>query len=122
MSMLKRVLALVLTVVLVVGAVFVVVNRDKLNIDALRRWMAYHNSSGEVAQQVFHGTDLSGSFVWTGSGLMTCSKQQMQGFDLSGDKIINRNVSMKKPVLRTEGGYTVAYDAGGTELYLIHKG
>lgn len=121
-SMLKRVLALVLTVVLVVGAVFVVVNRDKLNIDALRRWMAYHNSSGEVAQQVFHGTDLSGSFVWTGSGLMTCSKQQMQGFDLSGDKIINRNVSMKKPVLRTEGGYTVAYDAGGTELYLIHKG
>lgn len=121
-SMLKRVLALVLTVFLVVGAVFVVVNRDKLNIDHIRRWIAYHNSSGQIAQQVFHGTDLSGSFVWTGNGLVTCSKQQLQGFDLSGEKVINQTVNMKKPVLRTEGGYTVVYDAGGTELYLLHKG
>lgn len=121
-SMLKRVLALILTVVLVVGAVFVVVNRDQLNIDHIRRWAAYHDASGQAAQQVFHGTDLSGSFVWTEKGLVTCSKQQLQGFDFSGDKMINRNVNMKKPVLRTDGGYTVAYDAGGTELYLIDKG
>ncbi len=122
MSLLKRMLALVLTVILVVGAVFVVVNRDKLSVDRLRRWISYRDASGEVAQQVFHGTDPNGSFVWTGTGLVTCSQQQLQGFDLSGDKIITQKVAMKKPVVRNNGGYTVVYDAGGTELYLIHKG
>lgn len=121
-SVIKRVLALLLTIVLVVGAVFVVVNRDKLSMDRLRRWLSYRNASGTVAQQVFHGTDLDGSFVWTGSGLITCSKQQLQGYDMAGEKIISQNVAMKKPVVRTSGGYTVVYDAGGTELYLIHKG
>lgn len=121
-SVLKRVLALILTVILVVGAVFVVANRDKLNIDYLRRWISYRSTSYDVTKQVYHGADLSGSFVWTGSGLVSCSKQQLQEFDLSGEKIISQNVAMKKPVVRTSGGYTVAYDAGGTELYLIHKG
>ncbi len=121
-SILKRMLALMLTVILVVGAVFVVVHRDELSFDRLRRRISYRNSTGAVAQQLFHGADPEGSFAWTGSGLVTCSKQQLQGFDLAGEKIINESVNMKKPVVRTMGGYTVVYDAGGTELYLIHKG
>ena len=43
-QLVNRVVALVVTVILVLGAVYLVANRDKLNVDALRRAISYRTS------------------------------------------------------------------------------
>ena len=40
-QLINRIVALLVTVILVVGAVYLVANRDKLNVDALRRAISY---------------------------------------------------------------------------------
>ena len=53
--LLGRVIALVVTVFLVVGAVYLVANRDKLNVDALRRAISYR-ASGRTPVSYTHLT------------------------------------------------------------------
>ena len=38
-----RLLALLVTAALVAGALFLVAYRDRLNVDALRRWLSYRS-------------------------------------------------------------------------------
>ena len=53
-----RLLAFLVTAALVLGAVVLVVNWDKLNIDALRRWMSYRSvqtSQLGLSERFTHG-------------------------------------------------------------------
>ena len=49
-NMLVRLLALAATAALILGALVLVVYRDTLNVDALKRWLAYRDMpAGEAA-------------------------------------------------------------------------
>ena len=120
--LLGRVIALVVTVLLVLGAVYLVANRDKLNIDALRRAISYRNADRSQAQQLSFDAAPSGAFAALDGGILVCSQTQLQLITRGGEAAIAQAVTMQQPVISTAGKYAVAYDAGGTSLYLIHNG
>lgn len=116
-----RLLALVVTIALTVGAVFVVVNRDEISIDSLRRYIAYRTGSSTIAQTIAYTANVNGSFVSFEDGLLACSEQQLQYYDRTGELIVDEKVEFSRPAMDVQDSYALIYDAGGTALYLIHN-
>lgn len=119
-----RVLAFVVTIALIIGAVFVVTHWDQLNANSIKQWLAYHSLSAGANQQAedytFHG-DADSSVAMVDGYLVVCTSSELQIYQRNADTAVSQAVNMNKPVINTSGNYAVAYDAGGTELYLIYR-
>ena len=120
-----RILALLVTTVLVLGALAAVVYRDQLTPGAVRRWAAYRNmttsETGESAPFTHAGGDKL-SIAYLDSGVVTVSAAGAHDYGLDGAPFVNRVRSMDNPVLSTSGTTAVAYDAGSQALFAFRGG
>ena len=120
-----RILALLVTTVLVLGALAAVVYRDQLTPGAVRRWAAYRNmttsETGESAPFTHAGGDKL-SIAYLDSGVVTASAAGAHYYGLDGAPFVNRVLSMDNPVLSTSGTTAVAYDAGSQALFAFRGG
>ena len=120
-NLLVRLLAFLVTVALVVGAVFLVANYDKLNFDALKRWFAYRDlergETGQSASFAFEGGAAS-AFGLLGGDLLVCSGAEIRLYSDSGQVYVDQAVSMDSPVVATAGNAALVYDVGGTALFV----
>ncbi len=118
--LLSRAAALVVTVLLVLGAVYLVANRDKLNVDALRRALTYRSTAGIQAEVLSYDSASGGAVAALDGGILVCSQTGLQLVARSGNLVLDEAVTFAQPVISAAGSYAVAYDAGGSGLYLIH--
>lgn len=120
----KRIVALCGTILVVVGAVFAVVNRDRFNLDSLKRYMTYRNleknDQGQTTE-FSYTRDASNAFANLGGGLLLCSDTALQLYSNSGLLYIDEQVKMSQPVISVCGSYAVVYDVGGNDLYVIQN-
>ena len=120
-----RILALLVTTVLVLGALAAVVYRDQLTPGAVRRWLAYQNmttsETGESVPFTHAGGDKL-SVAYLNSGVVTASAAGAHYYGLDGAAFVNRVLSMDNPVLSTSGTTAVAYDAGSQALFAFRDG
>lgn len=119
----RRVWTIVITFLLVLGALLLVYNRDLINLDALKRYLTYHNLEKNDAGQTTqfrYPQDTTNTFASLNGTLLLCSDTALQLYSNSGLKYIDEQVKMTRPVITTCGTYAVAYDVGGNDLYLIH--
>lgn len=114
-----RLLAFLLTVVMVLGAIFLIVNYDKLNFDSIKRWFAYRDlergDSGQAESFPFDG-DSSSTFASLDGDLLVCSTTGVRLYSASGQVYVDRTVTMENPVAVAAGSTALAYDAGGQTL------
>lgn len=124
-NILKRLLALLVTLVLVLGAVALVAYRDELNIDALRRYLSYRalekNESGQVEPFVHAGGDRI-SLARLGDGVVLSSTSGGYYYTLGGKEIASAVAAMAQPVLSAGERAAAVYDAGGQSLVLFRDG
>ncbi len=118
-NLLLRLITLVVTAALLLGAVALVVYRDRLNFDALRRWMEYRNletsETGEAAPFSYGGgTDTALGCL--DNALLFCSGNGIQLFTNSGTELVDEVITLNNPVLSCAGRLGVVYDMGGQEL------
>ena len=120
-NLLVRLLAFLVTAALVVGAVFLVANYDKLNFDALKRWFAYRDlergETGQSASFAFEG-GAGSAFGLLAGDLLVCSGTEVRLYSDSGQVYVDRAVSMEAPVVSTAGNAALVYDVGGTALFV----
>lgn len=118
---LLRLLAFLVTVVLVLGAVFLVANWQKLNFDSIRRWVNYRslerNSSGQVESFSYNGGSGS-AFAALGDDLLVCSGNAVWLYAPTGGTYLEENCALNNPIVTSVGTMGLVYDAGGTELYV----
>ena len=121
-NILVRLLAFLVTLALIFGAVTLVVYRDRLNFDAIRRYFTYRslerNDSGQ-AESFAHEGGVQAIFVSAGENLLVCSTTGVRLFSGSGTQYANEQVVMEQPVAMAAGEWSLAYDAGGSSLYLF---
>lgn len=109
------VLAAVLLVVL--GAAY----RGGTGFDALRRYLNY--GSAEVPGDGVYDYDAAASnrFAVLGEKLVVLSDTSLRVLSQNGEEVWSTPLNMTAPDLRTGGGRAVAYDIGGTELYVVDE-
>lgn len=119
---LRRVLAVVLTVLLIATAVIVVVYRDTLNLDSIKRYLNYQalerNDEG-MGVEFEISADKTSSFAALEDCLIVCSGNKIQIYSNGGSLYEDISAALTNPVIQTEGNYALVYDAGGSELYLF---
>lgn len=116
---------LIATLVVLAAAlalVAVVVFRDSLNVDSVKRWFTYRslvrNDSGRAESFAYDG-DLTDTFAVLDGDLLVCSRNAIFLYSGSGTKYIDQSVSLDSPVVSTNGSLAVVYDAGGSSLYVL---
>ena len=123
-NIILRLLALLVTVALVLGALVLVVYRDRLNLDALERWLTYRevetDESGEILPFSHAGGDqLSLSFL--DRGLLFSSDTGAHYYSTKGELYAEQVLDLDYPVLSAGGKAGVVYDAGGQSLFLFRS-
>lgn len=121
-NMLLRLLAFLLTAAMVLGALALVVFRDELNLDSIRRWFAYRSlQTGQTDQTepFAHGGGERLDIARLEDGYLFASTAGAQYYSFGGKELSSHVTRMEKPVLSTSDSYGVVYDAGGDSLYLF---
>lgn len=121
-NILVRLAALLATAALLLGALALVVYRDELNLDALKRWFDYRtletSESGEAVPFTHAGGDQA-SFAYLENGVLMASDSGVRYYSFSGELYAEEVQALENPVLTHSGRCGVAYDAGGQELFLF---
>ena len=119
---LLRLVLFLLSAAVVLGAVAVVVFRDRLNLDSIKRWIHYRtlsiSDSGRAESFAYDGT-LEDTFAVLDGDLLVCSSNTISLYSGSGTRYVSQSVNMDNPVVDTNGSLAVVFDAGGDELYVL---
>lgn len=121
-TLLRRLLAFLVTAALVLGALAAVVYRDNLNLDALRRWLAYRSiqtSQIGLTEPFTHGSGDWLNMACLDEGFLFASTAGAHYYSSGGVELGSQVTHMEKPVLAASSHYGVVYDAGGNSLFLF---
>ena len=124
-NIIGRILALLVTAALVLGALMLVIYRDRFNLDALERWLAYRNletgETGQAAPFTHAGGDKL-TVAYLDNGVLLSSATGAHYYSFSGEKYAEEVLDMDNPVLSASAKAGVVYDAGGQSLFLFRRG
>ena len=118
-SLLLRLLAFLLTLVLLLGAVALVAFRDRINLDAVKRYFTYRSLEREdTGQAAPFQVDSSGrgGFSNLGEDLLVWSSAGVRLYSPAGVEYISESLSFARPMADVREEAAVVYDAGGTVL------
>ena len=111
-----------LTLVVVLGVVLFAAYRDGTGFDVLRRYFSYSREEKTSGNAGYEYDASSGNrFAALGDTLVVLSNTSLRLLGQGGEEIWSANVQMDAPALTTGGGRAVAYDVGGTTLYVLDQ-
>lgn len=122
-NILFRFLAFLVTAALVLGALALVVFREELNMDALRRYITYRSLTRDAdgqAQSFPYDGGVNDAFADLGGSLLVAGDSGVRLYSPAGVLLAEEPVVMARPVAYAAGKYAVVYDAGGTALRLFN--
>lgn len=113
----KRIAVFAVLLVFVTGGVAAYVFRDRLNLDALQRYVRYLNVSEDSKTGRFvYDESNSNRYAGLSGGLSVASATGLSLYDKDGVETASIQASMSAPVLKTGGDLALAYDTGGNTL------
>ncbi|MEG0779609.1 MAG: DUF5711 family protein [Oscillospiraceae bacterium] len=117
----RRFLIFLLTLVTVFGVIMIAAYRDGTGFDVLRRVMSYWGNKGESAVEYLYDADRTNRFVPLGDSFAVVSGTSIKLFSEKGKLLCDKTVKLANPAVRTGGSALVAYDVGGTMLYVVQE-
>ena len=115
-----RLLAFLVTLALLLGAVAAVVYRDRLNFDSIRRWFVYRSleksDSGQTESFQYDSAG-KGGYSRVGDDLLVWSTAGVRLYSSGGVEYLNESLTLNRPVAYTCGSAALIYDAGGNVLH-----
>ncbi|MCD8341525.1 MAG: DUF5711 family protein [Clostridiales bacterium] len=119
---LVRLIAIIVTCLMVLGAVLFIVYRDTVSLDGVVRYILYRNierdEAGE-AQDFTFSADAADAYAMVGDNLVICATNSVQVYSLSGSQLLEESVQYTTPVALSAGDIAVVYDLGGNDLMVI---
>ncbi|MCD7734383.1 MAG: DUF5711 family protein [Clostridiales bacterium] len=122
LKVLLRILASIFTALLVALAVVLVLNRDQLNLDSIKRYLTYQalERTDEGQGVEFTISSESGNvYAALSDSLVVCNANHIWVYSDGGTAYVDMEAALAQPVIQTAGSYALVYDAGGGELYLF---
>lgn len=121
---LVRIVSFVAMIAVVMGAVALVVYRDQLNFDALRRAIAYRKIEKDDSQSTkfTYEEDTSNLFASYRNGLIRASTTGVYIYSQSGLTAYSKTVPMTAPAVLVSGDTAAVYEIGGGNLFVFQSG
>jgi hypothetical protein len=119
---LRNFLIFFLLLLAVLGVVLAAAWRDGTGLDILRRYFAYGRNKGDGTTEYVYDASSSNRFAKLGDTLAILSDTSLSLVDKNGETIWSASVKMEAPAISAVGDRAVAYDVGGTELYVLDEG
>lgn len=120
-----RLLALLTTAFLILGAAALVVYRDTFNPDAIRHRLTLRNmdtgETGEATPFPHAGGDKL-AIAYLDTGVVTASAAGAHYYSLNGEHLAEAVLTMENPVLSASRTTAVAYDVGNQSLFVFRGG
>lgn len=118
-SLLARIAALILALLVVFGAVSVALLADNKYLDRVRRWLIY----GESTQENLYtfAADSRNRYGQVGEYLVVLSQNTVQFLENDGSAYFAQQVQLSQPALSVGGDLAAAYDVGGQNLYVFSR-
>ncbi len=120
-----RLLAFLVTAALVLGALALVVYRDRFNLDALKRYLTYRTMETTETGQAVPFTHAGGSKMslsYLDGGVLMSSATGARYYALDGELYAEEVLPLDNPVLVDSDTTGVVYDAGGQSLFVFEQG
>ncbi len=115
-------LSFLLMLAAVLLVVFFAAYRDGTGFDVLRRYLHYGRAEQVGGEAVYHYEAASKNrFALLGENLVVLSDASLSVLGSGGEEIWSAPVNMTAPALSSGGGRAVAYDVGGTALYVVDQ-
>lgn len=113
----KRVLTLAGIVLLVCAVLCLILFRQELNLDKIRRYVTYlgKEGSGTYGEYIFDAHSAN-SYAAFDNGLALATVAGLEVFDPYGEPLCTVNRAMSVPVLAVGKNTVLAYDVGGTAI------
>lgn len=124
-NILFRLLAFLVTVALIAGAAALVVYRDRLNVDALRRWISYRSIVTDVDGQAEPFPHAGGdrlSFAYLNSGIVLSAGAGAHYYSFTGEQYAEEVLTMTNPTMTASTSAAVVFDAGNESLFVFRNG
>ena len=118
----RGILLFFLILVAVLAVVLVAAYRDGTGFDVLRRYLSY-GAVETVGGEAVYRYDASSEnrFAVLGNKLVVLSGTKLSVLEPDGGEVWSEQVSMPAPALQANGSRAVAYDVGGTSLYVLDQ-
>lgn len=118
----RPLLVLLAVAAVLAGIVTAAVLLDRSGFDGLRRSIIYAKAVKDengCAQLYRYNSDQSGHFASLDGSLVSVSMHQLAVLDEKNRTLYDESVKFQTPSLQSRGGRAVAYDVGGTEVYVL---
>ena len=118
----RPLLVLLAVAAVLAGIVTAAVLLDRSGVDGLRRSIIYAKAVKDengCAQLYRYNSDQSGHFASLDGSLVSVSMHQLTVLDEKNRTLYDESVKFQTPSLQSRGGRAVAYDVGGTEVYVL---
>lgn len=118
----RPLLVLLAVAAVLAGIVTAAVLLDRSGFDGLRRSIIYAKAVKDengCAQLYRYNSDQSGHFASLDGSLVSVSMHQLTVLDEKNRTLYDESVKFQVPSLQSRGGRAVAYDVGGTEVYVL---
>lgn len=122
-SLLRRLLTFLTTLALALGAVALVANYDKLNVDAIKRYFTYRflMRDGENQSGSFSYDQGRNYYAPLNGGLLVCTCASIRAYSSSGAVYLDQSVTLTNPVVSSSGAAALVYDVGGQDLFVFSE-
>ena len=117
-----RLLTLLVTAFLILGAMVLIIHRATVNVDTLNRWLTYQSMEPGQAAPFSHAGGDKLSVAYLDSGVVTASAAGAHYYGLDGEPLAEAVLSMENPVLSASNTTAVVYDAGNQSLFAFRNG
>lgn len=118
----RRFLPFFVILAVVLGIVFAAAYRDGTGFDVLHRIFSYGSSQKKSgATEYTYDSSSENRFAALGDSLVVLSNTELKVLDGDGKEVYSTPVKMSAPALSVGKDCAVAYDVGGTQLYVVNK-
>jgi hypothetical protein len=118
----RRFLPFFVILAVVLGIVFAAAYRDGTGFDVLHRLFSYGSSEKKSGTTEYaYDSSSENRFAALGDSLVVLSNTELKVLDGNGKEVYSTPVKMSAPALSVGKDCAVAYDVGGTQLYVVNK-
>ena len=120
-NLILRILAFLVTLALIAGAIFLVANRDKLSLDAVKRYFTYRSlerSDSGQAESFDYSPSATDVFASVGNNLLVASSGGVRLYSGGGVCYTEEDMVLEQPAVHVCGSTAAVWSVGGNAVWL----